>query len=134
MLSRTSPSLKDDCGKKLYRMLLCYFVGSFLSLILKFSILLGVCVLWALPLASGSCLCVVGTTPCIWIVSVCCGHYPLHLDHVCVLWALPLASGSCPYAFLSCKANARVKIAKTGHGPDSSTLVVICVVLWIVCV
>jgi hypothetical protein len=26
------------------------------------------------------------------------------------------------------KANARVKLAKTGHGPHSSTLVVICVV------
>jgi hypothetical protein len=31
--------------------------------------------------------------------------------------------------FLSCKANPRVKLAKTGHGPHSSTLVVICVVL-----
>jgi len=30
--------------------------------------------------------------------------------------------------FRSCKANARVKLAKTGHGPHSSTLVVICVV------
>ena len=30
--------------------------------------------------------------------------------------------------FLSCKANARVKLAKTGHGPHSSTLVCICVV------
>ena len=30
--------------------------------------------------------------------------------------------------FLSCKANARVKLAKTGHGPHSLTLVVICVV------
>ena len=30
--------------------------------------------------------------------------------------------------FLSCKANARVKLTKTGHGPRSSTLVVICVV------
>jgi hypothetical protein len=30
--------------------------------------------------------------------------------------------------FLSCKANARVKLAKTGHGLHSSTLVVICVV------
>jgi len=29
--------------------------------------------------------------------------------------------------FLSCKANARVKLAKTGHGPHSSTLV-ICVI------
>jgi len=30
--------------------------------------------------------------------------------------------------FLSCKANARVKPAKTGHSPHSSTLVCICVV------
>ena len=33
-----------------------------------------------------------------------------------------------PCFFLSCKANARVKLAKTGHGPHSSTLLVICVV------
>jgi len=33
-----------------------------------------------------------------------------------------------PCFFLSCKANARVKLAKTGHGPHSTTLVVICVV------
>jgi len=33
-----------------------------------------------------------------------------------------------PCFFLSCKANARVKLAKTGHGPHSSILVVICVV------
>jgi len=33
-----------------------------------------------------------------------------------------------PCFFLSCKSNARVKLAKTGHGPHSSTLVVICVV------
>ena len=33
-----------------------------------------------------------------------------------------------PCFFLSCKANARVKPAKTGHGPHSSTLVCICVV------
>jgi len=30
--------------------------------------------------------------------------------------------------FLSCKANARVKLAKKGHGPHSSTLTCICVV------
>ena len=34
-----------------------------------------------------------------------------------------------PCFFLSCKANAMVKLAKTGHGPHSSKLVVICVVL-----
>ena len=33
-----------------------------------------------------------------------------------------------PCFLLSCKANARVNLAKTGHGPHSSTLVVICVV------
>jgi hypothetical protein len=33
-----------------------------------------------------------------------------------------------PCFFLSCKTNARLKLAKTGHGPHSSTLVVICVV------
>jgi hypothetical protein len=33
-----------------------------------------------------------------------------------------------PCFFLSCKANARVKLAKTGHGLHSSTLVVIGVV------
>jgi len=38
-----------------------------------------------------------------------------------------------PCFFLSCKANARVKLAEMGHGPHSSQLVVICVVLCIVC-
>ena len=33
-----------------------------------------------------------------------------------------------PCFFLSCKANARVKLAKTGHSLHSSTLFVICVV------
>jgi len=33
-----------------------------------------------------------------------------------------------PCFFLSCKANAKVKLAKTGHGLHSSTLFVICVV------
>jgi hypothetical protein len=31
-----------------------------------------------------------------------------------------------PCFFLSCKANARVKLTKTGHGPHSSTLICIC--------
>jgi hypothetical protein len=33
-----------------------------------------------------------------------------------------------PCFFLSCKANAKVKLAKTGHGPHYTTLVCICVV------
>jgi hypothetical protein len=38
-----------------------------------------------------------------------------------------------PCFFLSCKANARVYLAKTGHGPHSSYFMN-CVVLCIVCV
>jgi magnesium-transporting ATPase (P-type) len=34
-----------------------------------------------------------------------------------------------PCFFLSCKANARLKLAKKEYGPHSSKLVVICVVL-----
>ena len=50
---------------------------------------------------------------------------------ICILYSevfVNLTEGF-PYFFLSCKANARVKLAKTGHGPHSSTFVVICVVL-----
>jgi len=45
-----------------------------------------------------------------------------------------------PCFFLSCKANARVNLAKTGHGPNSPKLLccsmyrLFCVVLCIVCV
>jgi len=34
-----------------------------------------------------------------------------------------------PCFFLRCKSNTRVKLAKTGHGPHSSKLVFICVVM-----
>ena len=34
--------------------------------------------------------------------------------------------------FLSCKANARVKLAKSGHGPHLFRIIVLCVVLVIV--
>jgi hypothetical protein len=34
-----------------------------------------------------------------------------------------------PCFFVSCKTNARIKLSKTGHGPHSSKLVVICVLL-----
>jgi hypothetical protein len=36
-----------------------------------------------------------------------------------------------PCFLLSCKANARVKLAKTGHGPHYSTLVVVFYVLFV---
>jgi len=47
----------------------------------------------------------------------------LNLTEVCLTLAEVF-----PCFFLSFKANARVKLAKTGHGPHSTTLVVISVV------
>ena len=41
--------------------------------------------------------------------------------------------GVFPCFLLSCKSNARVKLAKTGHGSHCSILVVICVVLLFLC-
>jgi len=38
-----------------------------------------------------------------------------------------------PCFFLSCKANARVKPAKTGHGPHSSKIFVLLYVLFVLC-
>ena len=35
--------------------------------------------------------------------------------------------------FLSCKANARVKLAKSGHGPHLFRIIVFCVVLLSLC-
>ena len=54
---------------------------------------------------------------------------------ICTLYSevfLTLTEGFLCF-FLSCKANARVKLAKSGHSPHSSK-VVICVVLCTVCV
>ena len=38
-----------------------------------------------------------------------------------------------PCSFLSCKANARVKSAKMGHGPHSSKICVLFYVLFVLC-
>ena len=49
---------------------------------------------------------------------------------ICILYSkvFPNLTEVFPWFFLSCKANARLKLAKTGHGPHSYTLIVICVV------
>jgi len=53
---------------------------------------------------------------------------------LCSVYSLPTGIPRLPWlrvfrAFsLSCKGNARVKLAKTGHGPHSSTISFICVV------
>ena len=43
----------------------------------------------------------------------------------------PTLTEGFPYFFLSCKANARVKPAKTGHGPHSSKIFVLFCVLFV---
>ena len=73
---------------------------------------------------------------CILIVSVC-------YSCLCVVYVFLDAATLTevfPRFFLSCKANARVNLAKTGHGPHSpkffccSMYCLFCVVLCIVCV
>ena len=64
---------------------------------------------------------------CLCVGFVMCGCFV-----ICMLysdWGCSYLTEVFPCFFLSCKANARVKLAKTGHGPHSSILVVICVVL-----
>jgi hypothetical protein len=56
---------------------------------------------------------------------------------ICTLyseWSFFTLTEVFPCFILSCKANARVNLAKTGHIPHSSKLVVICVVLFVICV
>ena len=48
------------------------------------------------------------------------GRLPLHV-----------LAGNCIEFFLDCKANARVILAKTGHGPHSSKIVVLFYVLFV---
>jgi hypothetical protein len=56
-------------------------------------------------------------------------------------WGFLTLTEGLPCFFFGCKADARIKLAKTGHGPHSSTLVVICVFrllfvflyVWFVC-
>jgi len=73
---------------------------------------------------------------CILIVSLC-------YSCLCVVYVFLDAATLTevfPCFFLSCKANARVNLAKTGQGPHSSKLLccsmycLFCVVLCIVCV
>jgi hypothetical protein len=63
------------------------------------------------------------------LCKVTCDHHSFRQWNV-YIFSPPLSWLRFFHAFFSVvKANARVKLAKTGHGPHSSTLVVICVVL-----
>jgi len=73
---------------------------------------------------------------CILIVSLC-------YSFLCVVYVFLDAATLTevfPFFFLSCEANTRVNLAKTGHGPHSPKLLccsmycLFCVVLCIVCV
>jgi hypothetical protein len=75
----------------------------------------------------------------VWVfLIICILYFEVFLNLTEVF--LTLTEGF-PCFFRSCRANARVKLAKTEHGPHSSTLVCICVVrllfvsfyVWFVC-
>jgi hypothetical protein len=57
-----------------------------------------------------------------------------HNKNILICHSSVTMTGVFPFFFLSCKANAGVKLAKMGHDPHSYKLVVICVVLCIVCI
>jgi hypothetical protein len=62
----------------------------------------------------------------VWVFWVICIlYFEVFLNLIGVFLTLTEAF---PCFFLSCEANAKVKLANTGHGPHSSTLVCICVV------
>jgi len=62
-------------------------------------------------------------------VNVYCHRLTTQLQLINISYILSYLIIRLPCSFLSFKANVRVKLVKTGHGPHSSTLVVICVVL-----
>jgi hypothetical protein len=61
---------------------------------------------------------------CVWVF-VMCGCFV-----ICILYSEVFLTLTEVFScfFLSCTANARVQLTKTGHSPHSFTLVVICVV------
>jgi len=60
--------------------------------------------------------------------------YCMFMYFHCASWhSLATLAEVFPCFFLSCKANARVKPAKTGHGPHSSKLFVLFYVLFVLC-
>jgi hypothetical protein len=63
---------------------------------------------------------------CVCVGFVMCGYLV-----ICILYSEVFLTLTeiLPCFLLSCKANARIKLAKTRHGPHSSILVVICVVI-----
>jgi hypothetical protein len=90
----------------------------------------------------GVCVCVVCLCVCVCVCVVCvvrvcvCGVsvcVSVGVLVICILYSevfLTLTEGF-PCFLLTCKANARVKVAKTGHGPHSSTLFVLFCVLFV---
>jgi hypothetical protein len=83
-----------------------------------FEILNLVYVFLLLSMYSYCCLCILIVRPCILIVVY------IYLDAATLTEVFPCF-------FLGCKANARVKLAKTGHGPPSSKIVVLFYVLFV---
>ena len=84
-------------------------------------------------MCSYCCLCILIVSLCILIIVILCIHTVVYV----FLDAATLTEVFLCF-FLSCKANARVNLAKTGHGPHSPKLLccsiycLFCVVLCIV--
>jgi len=71
--------------------------------------------------------------PCIFIVMSTYSYCMFMYLHRANWHSSATLTEGFPCFFLSCKANARVKPAKTGHGPHSSEIFVLFYVLFVLC-
>jgi len=95
-----------------------FYCKSLCILIVVYVFLLFVHVFIKLSMYSYCCLCIPIVHPCILIV-------------VYVFLDVATLTEVFPCFFLGCKANARVKLTKTGHGPHSSKIVVLFYALFV---
>ena len=95
-----------------------FYCKSLCILIVVYVFLLFVHVFLTLSMYSYCCLCILIVRSCILIVVY------VFLDAANLTEVFPCF-------FLGCKANARVILAKTGHGPHSSKIVVLFYVLFV---
>ena len=100
-----------------YMTILCLF---HLGISCTVFVLICTVVLYCFVICVCVCVCV-----CLCVCVCVCVYFG---NMYTVLWGFSYPDWGFTCFFLSCKANARVKLAKTGHGPHSSTLVCICVV------
>jgi len=84
-------------------------------------------------LSSQRCIYILNCTLCIFIVMSMYSYFMLMYLHRARWHSSATLTEVSPCLFLNCKANARVKPAKRGHGPHPSKIFVLFCVLFVLC-